>query len=1500
MNQKRSWRWFACAAAIGIGGCLDSSTREHERTGSSSAATTGGGVVQPPILFNPCGTWDGSQTDLLAADAVAACSAVGTATTSYRNLDAYQDRYLAHVYGLMAPLARNFQGQTLAEQWINFRANPTQCDPNDPTKAKVTLKPIPLPITLASLPDQRSIDADADLRTATVNLCVAQQLRNRSPGTAGNEAIFFADAEQRQLLEVIRERVQIAMLQYALLGEAFVLPPLNGTIPAGSQLRFPTLNAWAASAGGLEAWGNDLASALQLHSMVTQELGSLYARSRSARSPRGSFSANVASLGEEYWGAGSWHQRTMALMFGGDPLAMPFDGASLPQPGAPIDSTPGTLNGLDWPTAEKAPYFTAAVLEPQVQQLLLQARHFNAVELTLSSQPQPPQGRCQPFDLAKSASLLYTTVERAMRAEDCAFPQQGQCTNPTAPPATTQFESYLLWQKHRITPTHAATLVQYLAEALAPSQCNYDANDAFQGAYDLAGYVPSGTILTTDASGGGTRLAVQPSSSFVARTLSETEPTYTRLAPFRAPSPFEFTQGSDVGGFGFNGGCRLTPISTGFTWSCSPGTGAAAEQKRTMGAMAAEAAVREMLISTVSFAKSQNSPRVNDYLKNSASLLKAISANVGDATISIVPILETFGVTADPAASTTPWVGDAVRANGPMRVVMTFDDASSTAAATKPCVQNPASCTVFAIQGPYAANIGAHPEVLVTVVNGGTTKSYSLAALVAGAGSRSAKARLAPGTGPGTGLPTQLVFDPIQVPNGDGVYSFILQVGAPSGGAAGAKTYLLAGNTLVRAGDFTNGQYVATDGALGTWVQHQTQMDGNNPAEPAYDGFDLPNHWVPPFTAELLGGDPRQSSVSAYMALAQSSADDASKAVQTAIEGLAQQEKDAAELQAAVAKAKLALKQDRDVLCGANNPDCDTSFVRRSLDASWYQSAASFQDGNGADAVQTLRHATFAVVQGFLATSVDLANPVAAHVQDPSAPSFAEFSGGQLQEAFIEQWRAVRAPDDRLRALAATQSAAEAQIAAADAVLGNQQDEASYACSSRAKSRAMASGISFSVGLLGGGVSYSDGPLIAQQDKCRSLANQLGADRAKAAESIAAAIATLSSAMVGFADTEASIAQSSAKIHALTALAAMADARARLDAKLAASTQISALPLFHRYRDYDMWRAKALLEGARRYALAARRAIEARYVVDLTRLNGNESFVASPSSWADEVYNYDLSMPASVGLVVQAPTANGIYTNKIKDYVGNLQAFVAGYAASRPSAVAHNDLDVITLPGLQPGTTVQVSTVPPQTIHPDVGKWSLHCAGAAPQTWTHVDPFSGDVMTACGAGGRVDLARLEFTLDPWGRREGGIANEPYQKRFNARWDQMALNFVGTGIKDCTKSADPPGCYSSGFIPYNLTHVGPAWVTDYDEMWRLMNVPRGRVEAGKALASEIWLDPLKDGWSTSYISAVARTELELRPLGGAYELEFVVSPELLLNRIERVQLLVGSSSWVKQQ
>jgi hypothetical protein len=161
-------------------------------------------------------------------------------------------------------------------------------------------------------------------------------------------------------------------------------------------------------------------------------------------------------------------------------------------------------------------------------------------------------------------------------------------------------------------------------------------------------------------------------------------------------------------------------------------------------------------------------------------------------------------------------------------------------------------------------------------------------------------------------------------------------------------------------------------------------------------------------------------------------------------------------------------------------------------------------------------------------------------------------------------------------------------------------------------------------------------------------------------------------------------------------------------------------------------------------------------------------------------------------------------------------------------------------------------------------------------------------------------ARLDFTLDPWGRLDGLAASTPFTARYNTRFGRVAINLVGTGVLDCSRASDPQSCYSSPFVRFGLKGAGPSWVTDFNESWHTVETPFLHVEAAKALAAEQWLDPIGNSWSQPFVSAVARSELSDRPIGGAYALEFEISPQVDFDRVARVQLLSENSYWTRQQ
>jgi hypothetical protein len=342
-----------------------------------------------------------------------------------------------------------------------------------------------------------------------------------------------------------------------------------------------------------------------------------------------------------------------------------------------------------------------------------------------------------------------------------------------------------------------------------------------------------------------------------------------------------------------------------------------------------------------------------------------------------------------------------------------------------------------------------------------------------------------------------------------------------------------------------------------------------------------------------------------------------------------------------------------------------------------------------------------------------------------------------------------------------------------------------------------------------------------------------------------------------------------------------------------------------RFRSYDLWRARALSENARRLAVAARRAIESRYVVNLSKLAAPEAFVAAPALWADEIYSSDLKPPVALGLEKSPSTSSGIYTNKLVDYVNNLKLFVDGYSVSRPTAVVRSDAEVIQLPG--PAAEVRQTSYDASftMIDPESTGWLFFCEETG--TWishpnlasfTETAPNWG-LSTACN-GKPPTLARTGFSLDPWGRLKGNVFEPPFEDRHNVRWGDLAVNLVGTGIRDCSKAVDANACYAEPFIRYDVQHVGAVWVTDFDQAWRSLDIPTAIIEGGKALAAEEWLDPVTNGFNRPDVHNVQRAELGGRPLGGMYSLTLRLSPEIRVERIERIQLLLETKYWVRQR
>jgi hypothetical protein len=169
-----------------------------------------------------------------------------------------------------------------------------------------------------------------------------------------------------------------------------------------------------------------------------------------------------------------------------------------------------------------------------------------------------------------------------------------------------------------------------------------------------------------------------------------------------------------------------------------------------------------------------------------------------------------------------------------------------------------------------------------------------------------------------------------------------------------------------------------------------------------------------------------------------------------------------------------------------------------------------------------------------------------------------------------------------------------------------------------------------------------------------------------------------------------------------------------------------------------------------------------------------------------------------------------------------------------------------------------------------------------------------DVGSRCAWQASFDMSsdRLEriLTGEPAGFAAGN---------FNYRFESVAVNLVGTGLRDC--SADGrSGCFASGNASFSLLHRGPFLVRDYSGGIYSSPLFPGRIENARALAAERYLTNPISGADTGLIQSYVRGEFRGRPLGGTIVLQLWDDSTFAYNRLEDVQLSVTYRYWQRQR
>ncbi len=473
--------------------------------------------------------WAGRLGDLFAADAYAQCVASGLNLPGSHPTGGVADRndsYLSYLRNLMQanmcttldPGADQVSraddvavaSDSIPRQWLASRKT-SACNIDTTTNQPAAISPISrtlpaaytkilgntfgLTSTTTGAVANTFQHAAREVAYADLNLCMAQQLRDSLNGA---DVLFASGEDQLYIQGILRERAQLAVLQYSKLAKVFASPDTTPTSTIRSGYFLIALRKWAEGITSQDR--TDLAAdyRLAVNTLIdattemtrdlTRRAGALWSSGsplwKSLSAPARDLRPAVDRPGA-IWGLGAARVRMMNLIYGGEPL--------------------GSLDFSVWPYSVgaapnnrfSAPFVSEPSSGPQVQLFLRLARQVipdltpgnpsGAFQLRPAATPSPVSStdlllggesqRLKYIDVDATTLRMYRRVEVNLRRKACLERGPSQaCAEAevwkSLPAASTlrelraQYESYLLFRQFRVEPDHAAALVRSLSDAL--------------------------------------------------------------------------------------------------------------------------------------------------------------------------------------------------------------------------------------------------------------------------------------------------------------------------------------------------------------------------------------------------------------------------------------------------------------------------------------------------------------------------------------------------------------------------------------------------------------------------------------------------------------------------------------------------------------------------------------------------------------------------------------------------------------------------------------------------------------------------------------------------------------------------------------------------------------------------------------------------------------------------------------------------------------------------
>lgn len=147
--------------------------------------------------------------------------------------------------------------------------------------------------------------------------------------------------------------------------------------------------------------------------------------------------------------------------------------------------------------------------------------------------------------------------------------------------------------------------------------------------------------------------------------------------------------------------------------------------------------------------------------------------------------------------------------------------------------------------------------------------------------------------------------------------------------------------------------------------------------------------------------------------------------------------------------------------------------------------------------------------------------------------------------------------------------------------------------------------------------------------------------------------------------------------------------------------------------------------------------------------------------------------------------------------------------------------------------------------------------------------------------------------------ESKLIGKIAEGNFNFRHISVALNVVGTGVTDCSKTPTP-SCYGTGYLEYSLVHDAFATpvISHLSKYQAEFNFGAASINRGKALAAERFITLPVGSADQSLISQpeIQKQEYRGRPLSGSYRLRIYDAPNLVWSQVEDIQIVLNYRYW----